>query len=162
MEVARLTLLSQLAEFYAVRYALALACALCQTLLYRVISLTIHARIGVLFMLALALSPGNFHASTAYLPTSFAMYTAMLGATAFINWIGGTKTATGIAWFAAGGIIGWPFAMALSIPFLFEEALLGVMALGDANRFIAVVKRVALGVGAAVGILVSLVPAHQT
>ncbi|KAK7748954.1 mannosyltransferase [Cytospora paraplurivora] len=144
---------TKLGEFYAVRYALALVCALCQTLLYRVISLTIHARIGVLFMLALALSPGNFHASTAYLPTSFAMYTAMLGATAFINWIGGTKTATGIAWFAAGGIIGWPFAMALSIPFLFEEALLGVMALGDASRFIAVVKRVALGVGAAVGIL---------
>lgn len=107
-------------------------------------------------MLALVLSPGNFHASTAYLPTSFAMYTAMLGAASFMNWVGGTKTAAGIAWFAAGGIIGWPFAMALSAPFLVEEALLGLMALSDTKRFVAVVKRVALGVGAAVGILVSI------
>ncbi|KUI68276.1 Alpha-1,2-mannosyltransferase alg9 [Cytospora mali] len=144
---------SKLGEFYFVRYVLAFACALCQTLLYRVVSLTIHPRIGVLFTLALVLSPGNFHASTAYLPTSFAMYTAMLGAAAFMNWIGGTKTATGIAWFAAGGIIGWPFSMALCAPFLLEEALLAVMALGDTQRFTTVVKRVALGVGAAVGIL---------
>ena len=84
------------------------------------------------------------------------MYTAMLGAASFMNWVGGTKTAAGIAWFAAGGIIGWPFAMALCAPFLLEEALLGVMALGDPKRFIAVAKRVALGVGAAVAILVSV------
>lgn len=80
----------------------------------------------------------------------------MLGTASFMNWIGGTRTAQGIAWFAAGGIIGWPFSMALCAPFLLEEALLAVRALGDAQRVTVVVKRVALGVGAAVCILVSI------
>lgn len=132
-----------------------MTCALCQTLLYRVISLTVHPRIGVFFVLALILSPGNFHASTAYLPSSFAMYTGMLGAAAFMDWTGGFKTAAGIAWFAAGGIIGWPFALALATPFLLEEALLAVMALGNLDQFLFAVRRVVRGVIVALGILVS-------
>ncbi|KAI7774461.1 hypothetical protein LA080_008327 [Diaporthe eres] len=144
---------TKLGGFYFIRYTLALACALCQTLLYRVISLTVHPRIGVFFILALVLSPGNFHASTAYLPSSFAMYTGMLGAAAFMDWTGGFKTAAGIAWFAAGGIIGWPFAMALAAPFLLEEALLAVAALGNLDQFFPTVRRVTRGVLAAVGIL---------
>lgn len=106
------------------------------------------------------LSPGNFHSSTAYLPSSFTMYTGMLGAAAFMNWRGGLKTAAGIAWFAAGGIIGWPFAMALCAPFLLEEALLAVMSLGNTDRFLAVIRRVFKGVFLAVAILVSADPYH--
>jgi alpha-1,2-mannosyltransferase len=124
-------------------------------LLYRVVSLTVHPRIGVFFILALVLSPGNFHASTAYLPSSFAMYTGMLGAAAFMDWTGGFKTAAGIAWFAVGGIVGWPFAMALAAPFLLEEALLAVAALGNLDQFLFAVRRVTRGLLAAVGILVS-------
>lgn len=129
------------------------------------VSLTVHPRIGVFFILALVLSPGNFHASTAFLPSSFAMYTGMLGAAAFMDWTGGFKTAAGIAWFAAGGIIGWPFAMALAVPFLLEEALLAVAALGNLDQFLLAVRRVTRGVLAAVGILVSLSDTreqHQT
>lgn len=124
--------------------------------MYRIITLTIHPRIGVLFVIALVLSPGNFHASTAYLPSSFAMYTGMLGAAAFMNWRGGLRTVSGIAWFALGGIIGWPFAMALSAPFLLEEALLAVMSIGNTERFSSAIKRVLGGGLAALGILVSL------
>lgn len=123
--------------------------------MYRTITLTIHPRIGVLFVIALVLSPGNFHASTAYLPSSFAMYTGMLGASAFMNWRGGLRTASGIAWFAVGGIIGWPFAMALCAPFLIEEALLAVMSLGNTERFLGAVKRVLGGGLLALGVLVS-------
>lgn len=123
--------------------------------MYRVITLTIHPRIGILFVIALVLSPGNFHASTAYLPSSFAMYTGMLGAAAFMNWRGGLRTASGIAWFAVGGIIGWPFAMALCAPFLLEEALLAVTSLGNTERFLGAVKRVVGGGLAALGVLVS-------
>jgi len=33
------------------------------------------------------------------------------------------KTAIGIFWFALGGVLGWPFSMALCAPFLFEAVL---------------------------------------
>ena len=69
-------------------------------------------------------SPGNFHASAAYLPSSFAMCAGMLGAAAFMNWRGGVRTAQGIFWFAVAGILGWPFAAALSFPFVFEDAII--------------------------------------
>lgn len=145
----------QPSEFYFVRYALAAVCALCQTILYRTITLTIHPRIGALFVLATILSPGNFHASTAYLPSSFTMYTGMLGAAAFMNWRGGLRTASGIAWSAAGAIIGWPFAAALCAPFLLEEGLLALISLGNAQRFFDAVRRVLKGAFLAALILVS-------
>lgn len=137
------------------RYALAAVCALCQTIFYRVISLTIHPRIGVLFILAMVLSPGNFHSATAYLPSSFTMYTGMLGAASFMNWRGGLRTASGVAWFALGAIVGWPFAGALILPFALEEGLLLVMSLGDTENFLDGVRRLLKGGLAAAGILVS-------
>lgn len=51
------------------------------------------------------------------------MYTTMLGMAAFMDWRGGLKTAHGIFWFAVGGILGWPFSIALSAPFLLEEVV---------------------------------------
>ncbi|KAI9158264.1 Alpha-1,2-mannosyltransferase alg9 [Paramyrothecium foliicola] len=110
-------------EFYFIRYGLALGCALSQTILYMVTSSTLNGRIGVIFLLITATSPGNFNASTAFLPSSFAMYASMLGAAAFMNWRGGLKTAQGIFWFALGGVLGWPFAAALCAPFILEEVL---------------------------------------
>ncbi|KAI8960816.1 glycosyltransferase family 22 protein [Daldinia sp. FL1419] len=118
---------TKLSEFYFVRYVLAFACSLCQVLLYRVISFTLNPRIGLFFLMATVMSPGNFHASTAYLPSSFAMYTCMLGVAAFMNWRGGLRTSMGIWWFAVGGILGWPFASALCAPFLVEEVVFAAM-----------------------------------
>lgn len=125
---------------------------------YRVISLTIHPRIGVLFILAMVLSPGNFHSATAYLPSSFTMYTGMLGAASFMNWRGGLRTASGVAWFAAGAIVGWPFAGALILPFALEEGLLLVMSLGDSDSFLHGIRRIVKGALAAFGILVGALP----
>jgi alpha-1,2-mannosyltransferase len=118
---------TKLGEFYFVRYTLAFACALCQVLFFRVISLTLNSRVGLFFMLATVLSAGNFHAATAFLPSSFAMYTSLLGAAAFMNWRGGLKTGWGIWWFAAGGILGWPFAVALCAPFMLEEVVFALV-----------------------------------
>ncbi len=122
---------SKAGEFYFVRYVLAAVCALCQTVLFQVISGTIHPRIGFFFILALCTSPGNFHASTAFLPSSFAMYAVMLGAAAFMNWRGGLKTQRALFWFAVAGVLGWPFAAALCAPFLVEEAVLAVSGGGE-------------------------------
>ncbi|KAI3337900.1 mannosyl transferase [Ustulina deusta] len=138
---------TKVAEFYFVRYALAFFCAFCQVLLFRVVSFTLNPRIGLFFLMALVMSPGNFHASAAYLPSSFAMYMSFLGAAAFMNWRGGLKTSWGIWWFAVGGILGWPFASALCAPFMLEEAIFAVMS--DRERFWETMLRVGRGVIAA-------------
>lgn len=85
------------------------------------------------------------------------MYTGMLGAASFMNWRGGLRTASGVAWFAAGAIIGWPFAGALMLPFALEEGLLLAMSLGDSASFFGGVWRVLKGAFAAAGILVGAV-----
>ncbi|KAI1817937.1 glycosyltransferase family 22 protein [Poronia punctata] len=142
---------TKVAEFYFVRYALAFICSLCQVLLFRVVSFTLNPRMGFFFLLALITSPGNFHASVAYLPSSFAMYMSFLGAAAFMNWSGGLKTSWGIWWFAVGGILGWPFASALCAPFLLEEAIFALMS--DREGFWEAVLRVGRGVVAALLLL---------
>ena len=91
--------------------------------MFRVVNNVLNPRIALFFMMAMVFSPGMFNASAAFLPSSFAMYTTMLGMSAFMNWRGGLKTAIGIFWFALGGVLGWPFSMALCAPFLFEAVL---------------------------------------
>ena len=112
---------SKVLEFYCIRMALALACAYCQSKFFVTVSKVLNPRVGIMFMIASLSSPGMFSASAAYLPSSFSMYANMLGATAFMDWRGGSQTATGIMYFAIGGVIGWPFASALILPFLLEE-----------------------------------------
>ena len=111
-------------EFYSLRLVLGTVCAFCEAWLFTKISRTLNPRVGVIFMLILLTSPGMFHASVAYLPSSFAMYTAMLGTAQFMDWRGGARTAQGIFWFGFGSALGWPFAGALILPFIGEELLL--------------------------------------
>lgn len=115
---------SKVFEFYFLRCVLALVCALCETKLYSTVARTINPRAAVFFLMILIFSPGMYHASPAYLPSTFAMYTTMLGFSAFMDWRGGIKTARGIMWFATGSLLGWPFAGALVLPFVVEEALM--------------------------------------
>ncbi|KAH8727813.1 Alg9-like mannosyltransferase family-domain-containing protein [Phaeosphaeriaceae sp. PMI808] len=114
----------KLVEFYCLRLSLALVCALCQSKLFSVISKTINPRVAIFFAMALVSSPGMYHAAPAYLPSTFAMYTAMLGFSAFMDWTKGIKTAQGIMWFGVGATLGWPFAGALVLPFVAEEIIL--------------------------------------
>ncbi|KAL4895811.1 Alg9-like mannosyltransferase family-domain-containing protein [Aspergillus ambiguus] len=115
-------------EFYAIRLFLAIFCASCQTRLYSAICRTLSPRIGLLFLMIAAFSPGMFHSSAAFLPSSFTMYMSMLGLTAFLDWRGGQKVAQGIMWFGLGAIVGWPFAGALIVPLLLEEMVIGFIA----------------------------------
>ncbi|AEO60921.1 glycosyltransferase family 22 protein [Thermothelomyces thermophilus ATCC 42464] len=135
---------SKVAEFYFLRYLLAFGCALCQTLMWKAVCLALNPRVGLFFIAALVFSPGNFHSSTAYLPSSFAMYMGMLGAAAFMNWRGGLKTSQGMFWFALGGVLGWPFAIALCAPFVLEEVFFAM--LSDKERFFESFIRLARGV----------------
>jgi alpha-1,2-mannosyltransferase len=111
-------------EFYFLRVVLAFCCAVCETRLYSAVSKTLNPRVAIFFLIVMISSPGLYHAAPAYLPSSFAMYTTMLGMSAFMDWGGGIKTAQGIMWFAVGSLLGWPFAAALVLPFVLEELLL--------------------------------------
>lgn len=116
-------------EFYMVRTVLAIACAASETCLYSAISRTLNPRIGIMFMMAMVFSPGMFHASVALLPSSFSMYTAMLGTAAFMDWRGGLKTHLGIMWFGIGAIVGWPFSAALVVPLVMEDVFLAYLSM---------------------------------
>lgn len=143
----------QVSEFYFVRYGLALVCAICQTIMFQAVSIALNARIGLFFLAITIISPGNFHASAAFLPSSFAMYMGMLGAASFMNWRGGLKTWQGIAWFAVAGILGWPFAAALCVPYVLEELILVVFS--DRDSLIEALIRFVRGVIASLIVLVS-------
>jgi alpha-1,2-mannosyltransferase len=116
-------------EFYLIRFALAIICAVCETRLFSAIYLNggIGRRIGLLFLMIVAFSPGMFHASTALLPSSFAMYSSMLGLAAFVDPRGRQRSAGGIMWFGLGAIVGWPFAGVLIVPLLAKEIVATLM-----------------------------------
>jgi len=118
---------SKEAEFYFLRTVLAITCAVCQTRFYSVIARTFNQRVAIFFVFAMVFSPGMYHAAPAYLPSSFAMYTTMLGFSAFMDWSGGLRTAQGLMWFGIGALLGWPFAGALVLPFVAEEVFLAAV-----------------------------------
>ena len=108
-------------EFYLIRVILGCVCAGCETHLFSTISRSISPRVAMNFLIAMATAAGMFHASVAYLPSSFAMYTTMIGMAAFLEKEDGLKTHEGILWFGVGATVGWPFSAALVLPFLLEE-----------------------------------------
>ncbi|OAL32368.1 hypothetical protein AYO22_00390 [Fonsecaea multimorphosa] len=118
-------------EFYALRVMLAFMCAATEVRLYSAISRSINPRVGVIYLMIVAFTPGFFYASSAFLPSSFAMYTSALGLTSFMDWHGGSKTAAGIMWFGIGALLGWPFSGALIVPFIVEEWLMAVVGQTD-------------------------------
>lgn len=110
-------------EFYFLRVVFATVCAICETQLVATVAKSMNPRIALFFLLALGSSAGMFHASVAYLPSTFAMYTVFLALGAFMNRRGGVRTATGLAWLALGALVGWPFVAVMCIPFVLEELI---------------------------------------
>ena len=120
---------NKVAIFYAVRCALGAASALVEARFARRVAQVVGTEIGVLTWLLLLTSAGMFHASVAFLPSTFAMvlltraWTCWLGTGAGISAATATgSTAVGHApaahvdyagaiWSVAiASILGWPFA----------------------------------------------------
>jgi alpha-1,2-mannosyltransferase len=124
---ARVLPINKAGEFYFLRTVFALVCAASEARLYSTIQRTLNPRIAIFFLMIVVTSAGMFHASVAYLPSTFAMYCTMNGISAFMDWRGGLRTAQGIMWFGIGATLGWPFAGALVIPFILEELVYATM-----------------------------------
>lgn len=92
--------------------------------------MNINRRVGLLYLVASVSSSGMFHAAASFLPSTFAMYTTMLGTAAFINrrcrTLGSWQFGD-LLWFALGGFLGWPFSLAMCVPFVLEDVLVGAV-----------------------------------
>ncbi|KAK4613682.1 Alpha-1,2-mannosyltransferase alg9 [Fulvia fulva] len=139
------------AEFYLLRFLLGFFCAVCEARLFSKVSHVLNGRIAIMFQFIITTSPGMYHASIAYLPSSFAMYFVMLGTAAFMDWRGGLRTAQGIFFMGVGACLGWPFAAAMSISYLLEELFLA--SVSDLQGLTDLFYRVADGIMRTLGVL---------
>ncbi|KAG9045145.1 mannosyltransferase, partial [Serendipita sp. 407] len=115
-------------SFFAVRVTLGIFSTLCEARLYRAVVDSIGARVGIYFLVMLLTSTGMWVSSTAFLPSTFAMYCNMLAfsfalapAKSKRPHATDSRTLFATVLFGAGAIIGWPFSIVVSFPFVFEE-----------------------------------------
>eukprot|EP00842_Homolaphlyctis_polyrhiza_P006270 jgi/Hompol1/6644/HPOL_000759-RA len=118
--------------FYMTRAVLAIVSAFTEATMVQAIADHLHPRIARYTLLFLVLSPGMFAASTAFLPSTFAMYTTTW---AFALWLQPSSRRN--TWMftcisALGAIWGWPFAAILVVPFIVEQ----LMSANRLTRFI--------------------------
>ncbi|KAI8072410.1 Alg9-like mannosyltransferase family-domain-containing protein [Gongronella butleri] len=109
--------------FYLIRLILATFCSFAEARFYRVVVEEVNAHVGRYVLIILFFGPGMFHASTAFLPSSFAMYTTMMAFTYILRpttQLHRTRTYKAVFWLILGGIA-WPFSGAIGLPFALEE-----------------------------------------
>lgn len=108
-------------EFIWTRLVLAIACAFCQIRLFNAVYRNVGSHVAVILAFVMVTSTGIFYASVAFLPSSFSMYTTMMGTAAFLEVQKEPNTKQGIKWFGMGAVVGWPFSAALIVPLMLDE-----------------------------------------
>uniref|UniRef100_A0A182MDP1 Mannosyltransferase n=1 Tax=Anopheles culicifacies TaxID=139723 RepID=A0A182MDP1_9DIPT len=103
--------------FYSVRCLLAIVCALLEYRLYKVLGRKCGGGVCNLWLFFQLVNAGMYISSTALLPSSFAMYITLATIAAWLN----DDLRTGVAVTALSGLIGWPFAVIVAIPFALEQ-----------------------------------------
>lgn len=103
--------------FYAVRCMLAVVCAWLEYRLYKVLGRKCGGGVCNLWLFFQLVNAGMFISSTALLPSSFSLYITLATITAWLS----DDAKTGIAVTAFSGLIGWPFAVIVAIPFALEQ-----------------------------------------
>ncbi|KIM32271.1 glycosyltransferase family 22 protein [Serendipita vermifera MAFF 305830] len=114
--------------FFTVRAALGLISTLCEARLFRSVAESVSERVGIYLLIMLMTSAGMWSASTAFLPSTFAMYCNMLAFSFAVQPArsrtpnpSDARTLFATVIFGAGAIVGWPFSILASFPFVFEE-----------------------------------------
>eukprot|EP00937_MAST-01D_sp_MAST-1D-sp2_P002225 g2225.t1 len=103
----------KLAAFYGVRLALGLACALCELAFCHAVARAHGRELGLLTAALLLTSSGVYHASTAFLPSSFSMYGVML---VYWAWLRGRHRAAVLLGVGTVIVGNWPFVGAIFMP----------------------------------------------
>lgn len=147
-------------QFYFLRL-LALNAFTCfaEIKLYRSVSRNISSKVGCWFLFFTSIAPGMAHAGVALLPSSFAMQCNMMALTNVLSAVTQTNNSVStskyyschsifaIIWYLIGGIVGWPFALALGVTF-------GLYTLASGRQLISIIRGCILGL---VTILVTIV-----
>ncbi|TMW64472.1 hypothetical protein Poli38472_011352 [Pythium oligandrum] len=107
---------SKVMLFYGLRGALALVCSYCEALFYRACIPHFGRRTARYLLWILLFNAGMFHASTAFLPSTFVMYLIMLFLTAWME----RQHFLAIFWGVVAVLCGWPYVGVLFVPFMFD------------------------------------------
>ncbi|CAH1104656.1 unnamed protein product [Psylliodes chrysocephalus] len=102
--------------FYFIRCILGLICAISEVYFYKSVCREFGVHIGRICLAFQLFSAGMFISSTAFLPSSFAMYTTAAACAAWWQ----QKFALAIFFTALGSILGWPFASLLGLPIAYD------------------------------------------
>ncbi|XP_063853624.1 alpha-1,2-mannosyltransferase ALG9-like [Scylla paramamosain] len=102
--------------FFFIRCLLALGCSGCELYFYRGVCKEFGSLVGSLTIGIMIFSAGMFGASTALLPSSFAMYMTLLSMGAWYQ----KCPQLAIFTTAISTFLGWPFAAALGLPIAFD------------------------------------------
>ncbi|KAJ1302752.1 hypothetical protein OPQ81_003061 [Rhizoctonia solani] len=110
--------------FFGLRMIFAFVTSFCEARLFRAVVDHVNDRVGRYMLFMLMFNAGMWNASTAFLPSTFAMYAVTAAASfSFVppssSRVQRTFAATLL--FATGAIIGWPFSLLLAVPFVIEE-----------------------------------------
>ncbi|KAI0375445.1 glycosyltransferase family 22 protein [Pilatotrama ljubarskyi] len=114
--------------FFAVRIFLAVISSLCEVTFYRSVVERINYRVGRYVFFLLLLNAGMWTASTAFLPSSFAMYANTIAFAYALEPPSSDnmrRTLFATLAFASGAVVGWPFSLAVAVPFVLEELFVG-------------------------------------
>ncbi|KAL3282796.1 hypothetical protein HHI36_005962 [Cryptolaemus montrouzieri] len=102
--------------FYFTRCLLGLLAAFFEVYFYKAVCREFGIHIGRVCLVFLLFAPGVFISSTAFLPSSFAMYMFMGACSAW--W--GQKYNLAVFFTALGSLLGWPFAALLGVPIAYD------------------------------------------
>ncbi|KAK7079141.1 mannosyltransferase [Halocaridina rubra] len=102
--------------FFFIRCMLALSCSGCELYFYRGICKEFGANVGRITLSILVFAAGMFISSTAYLPSSFAMYMTLMSMGAWYH----QSYELAIFTTAISTFLGWPFAAAIGIPIAYD------------------------------------------
>ncbi|KDN39012.1 glycosyltransferase family 22 protein [Tilletiaria anomala UBC 951] len=122
-----LTGMSKYQHFYFTRATLACVSAAVEARFYDAVKETAGARTARYLLVSLLGCASIFEASTALVPSSYTFYTTTLAWSFAMKPSNGDPASRSLRClkatvaFALGAIVGWPFAIVLALPFVFEE-----------------------------------------
>jgi alpha-1,2-mannosyltransferase len=111
--------MSKVMIFYGLRGAFALMSAYCEAYFYQSCIKAFGRRTSRYLLCFLILNAGLFHASTAFLPSTFVMYLVMLFMSLWLE----KRYFLGIFWGLVAVFCGWPYVGVLFVPFAIETIL---------------------------------------
>nr|XP_012604999.1 alpha-1,2-mannosyltransferase ALG9 isoform X3 [Microcebus murinus] len=113
---ARILQTNKILVFYFLRCLLAFVSCICELYFYKAVCKKFGLHVSRMMLAFLVLSTGMFCSSSAFLPSSFCMYTTLIAMTGWYM----DKTSVAVLGVAAGAILGWPFSAALGLPIAFD------------------------------------------